>query len=388
MIKLSRITNDLIGQPMFNLLAKADELEKRGKKIIHLEIGDPNFNSPRNAIDTTIKSLNNNLTHYTNSMGIREFREEICNYTEKYFNFRPELQQVLECPANAIIDFVIRCVADIGDEIIYPDPGFSTYYSAIKYNGMIPVNIQLKEENCFRMQPDDIYNKITNKTKLIIINTPNNPTGAVMTQAEVDTIAKIAYDNDIYLLSDEVYSRIIYNKKHYSPSAFDKCKNNTIILNSLSKMFSMSGWRLGYAIGPENLIEKMGLLLQTIMSCQPAFTQYGGVEILKNNEFIVNNIVSELMLRRDILIKYINSINRLHCIIPDGAFYAFINISKTGIDSHEYSKMLLDETGVCVLPGSCFGAYGEKYIRICYASVSSDIIKIAMDKIKKFTDNL
>ena len=373
---------------MFNLLAKANELEKSGREVIHLEIGDPNFLSPKVAINASKKALDDDLTHYTNSMGILEFRESVCNYTNEYWGFRPELRQVIECPANAIIDFVIRCVANIGDEIIYPNPGFSTYYSAIKYNGMIPVGVQLKEQNNFRMQPEDVYNKITPKTKLIIINTPNNPTGSVMTKHEIENIARIASENKIYLLSDEVYSRIIYDKTHYSPSSYDKCLDNIIILNSLSKMFSMSGWRLGYAVGPEELIEKIGLLLQTIISCQPAFTQIGGIEILNNSEITVNNIVSELKSRRNILVNGINSINKISCIIPDGAFYVFINIKESGLNSSIFADRLLNETGVCVLPGSCFGEFGEDYVRICYASASIDIINTALNKIKTFVDGL
>ena len=384
MKQFSTIANNLIGQPMFHLLKRAKDMEQKGNKIIHFEIGDPNFDSPESAVIEAKLALDNKLTHYTDSMGLLEFRKEICEYTKKYWNFKPLVEQVLECPANAVIDFVIRCTANPGEEVIYPDPGFSTYHSAINYNGMIPVGIKLKEENNFRMNPEDVRKSITDNTKLIIINTPNNPTGSMMTESEVLEISKISEENDIYLLSDEVYSRIVYNKTHYSPSILDKCKERCIILNSLSKTYSMSGWRLGYAIGPDKLIEKMGLLLQTIISCQPIFTQLGGSSVLKNDNGFFDKYITELRKRRDILIDGINKIPGVFCVIPEGSIYVFINIRDTGMSSDVYAESLLLNTGVCVLPGTCFGKYGEGYIRLCYASTSIEEIKESIIKIKKF----
>lgn len=388
MKSLSKTANNLIGQPMFHLLKRAREIEKNGKRVIHFEIGDPNFDSPRCAIDATKDALDNNLTHYTDSMGIIEFRDSISQYTDKYWRFKPPIEQILECPANAIIDFTIRCTTNLGEEVIYPDPGFSTYYSAISYNGMVPIGIQLKEENNFRMNPDDIIEKITDNTRLIIVNTPNNPTGSVMTKKEISEIAKIAEDNDIYLLSDEVYARITYDKTHYSPSVLDKCKERCILLNSLSKTYSMSGWRLGYAIGPEKLMEKMGLLLQTIMSCQPAFTQLGGKAVLINDQSILDENIKKLRERRDVLIKGIDKISGIFCVVPEGAFYVFVNIRDTGMSSDMYAEKLLINTGVCVLPGTCFGKYGEGYVRLCYASTSIKEIEEAIDKIRKFHSDI
>ncbi len=388
MKQFSTIANNLTGQPMFALLKRAKDMEREGKKIIHFEIGDPNFDSPKSAVNATKLALDKNLTHYTDSMGLLEFRKEICKYTEKYWNFKPSLEQTIECPANAVIDFVIRCTTNPGEEVIYPDPGFSTYYSSIKYNGMIPVGIRLKEENKFRMNPDDVKDNITDNTKLIIINTPNNPTGSVMTENEVLDIAKIAEDNDIYLLSDEVYARIIYNKTHYSPSILDECKERCIVLNSLSKSYAMSGWRLGYAVGPEKLIEKIGLLLQTIISCQPAFTQIGGMKVLSDDHEILNNNINELKKRRNILIDGINKIPGICCVIPDGSIYVFVNIKDTGMSSDMYAEKLLLNSGVCVLPGTCFGKYGEGYVRFCYASTSIEEIEESIIKIKKFHDDM
>lgn len=388
MKSLSKVAKNLIGQPMFHLLKRARDMEKDGKRIIHFEIGDPNFDSPMSAIDIAKKALDDNLTHYTDSMGIIEFRNSVSQYTNKYWGFKPSIEQILECPANAIIDFTIRCTTNPGEEVIYPDPGFSTYYSAISYNGMVPIGIQLKEENNFRMNPRDVREKITDNTRLIIMNTPNNPTGSVMTKEEVLDMAQMAEENDIYLLSDEVYARITYDKTHYSPSIVDKCRERCILLDSLSKTYSMSGWRLGYAIGPEKLMEKIGLLLQTIMSCQPAFTQLGGSTVLIDDKGILDENVKKLRERRDVLIEGIDKIPGVFCIIPEGSFYVFVNIRDTGMSSDMYAEELLVNTGVCVLPGTCFGKYGEGYIRLCYASTSIEEIEDAIYKIRKFHSDI
>jgi len=368
---------------MFGLLAKAKEIERAGRRIIHFEIGDPNFDSPIHAVEAAKKALDDNLTHYTNSMGMIEFREAATEYTELNWGFRPSVNQILICPANAVIDFVARCVVNPGEEVIYPDPGFPTYHSVINYNGMSPVGIQLREENSFRMNPDDIRSRITDKTRLIIINTPQNPTGAVMTEEEVLEVARIAEEYNLYLLSDEVYARIVYDKKHFSPSVVDKCRERTILLFSLSKVYSMSGWRLGYAVGPEKLIQKMGLLLETIISCLPAFTQLGGqITLSGDHEFLTerNRILRE---RRDLLIDGLNSLPGVSCVVPDGSFYAFANIKGTGLSGDEFSDMMLKEVGVCVLPGNCFGKFGEEYVRLCYASTEVEVIAEALDKMRE-----
>jgi aspartate/methionine/tyrosine aminotransferase len=307
------------------------------------------------------------MTHYTSSMGWFEFRDAVADYTERALGFRPGLDQILACPANAIIDFVVRCVADPGDEIVYPDPGFSTYYSVISYNRMKGVGVHLKEEDGFRMRAEDVARRITRKTKLIILNTPHNPTGAVMNAEDVMAIALLAQEKGIWLLSDEVYSRITYDETHFSASVVDLCRERTIILNSLSKLYAMSGWRLGYAIGPEKLIEKMGLLLQTILSCLPVFTQAGGrAALLGNQDFLIKR-VKALREQRDTLVEGLNGLPGITCALPGGAFYAFPNIRKTGMSSDEYAQLLLHEAGICAVPGSCFGRLGEGFVRFCYA---------------------
>lgn len=383
MKRLSKITDGLIGQPMFHLLAKVKEMERAGKKVIHFEIGDPNFDTPSQVTQAAKDSLDRGETHYTDSMGLWELRQEICTFTKKNLGFKPTVEQVLIIPANAIIDFVVRCVVNPGEEVIFPDPGFPTYYSVINYAGMKPVGISLKEENGFRTNPGDIKKNISDKTRLIIINSPNNPTGSMMTEEEVAEVAAIAKEHDIYLLSDEVYSKVIYDKIHYSPSVYDKCRERTITLNSFSKNYSMSGWRLGYAIGPEELIAKMGLLLQTIISCLPPFIQRAGISILTSDHELIKHRNEELHRRRDLLIKGLNSIPGIKCLLPDGAFYAFANIKDTGLSGEQLMDLLLQKAYVAVLDGKYFGNYGQGYIRLCYASTSIDMIEKAIEQMRR-----
>ena len=384
MRSLSHVAHRLTGQPMFGLLARSREMESQGKEIFHFEIGDPSFESPAPAVEAAKSALDSGLTHYTDSTGTREFREAVQGYVERHRGFRPRLNQVLICPANAAIDFTVRCLANPCDEVIYPDPGFPTYHSVLTYNGMTPVPLPLREQNGFRLDLSDLNRRITDKTKLVIINSPQNPTGAVMSRQAIMAVAEIARERDVFLLSDEVYSRIIYDERHYSPSLVDQCRERIILLDSLSKVHSMSGWRLGFVVGPEELIEKMGLLLQTILSCLPAFTQAGGVAALKSDDRTLCEQICTLRKRRDTLVKGLNGLPGMSCVEPEGAFYAFANISRTGMSSTEYSDCLLRETGVCVLPGTCFGEYGRDYVRLCYASTTIEMIEAALLRMKTF----
>jgi len=382
------MTERLLGQPMFNILSKAQEMERAGRHVIHFEIGDPSFSSPPHAISAVKEALDNDLTHYTDSMGMFEFRESIVSYVKRNWGFQPDINQILVAPANAVIDFVARCVVNPGEEVVYPDPGFPTYNSVIYYNNMKPVNLRLREENNFRMNPDDLRSCISDKTKLIIINSPQNPTGSVMKEEEIIEIAKIAEESDIYLLSDEVYAQITYQRKHFSPSILDHCKERTIINYGLSKTYSMSGWRLGFAVGPESLIKKMGLLLQTIFSCLPPFLQAGGVATLSGNNDFLNKRTEILKIRRDILIKGLNSLPNISCTMPEGAFYAFPNISKTKLNGFDFCELMLNKIGVCLCPGECFGEFGRDYVRFSYANIEESTITETIEDMRKVLINV
>lgn len=383
MRKLSDAADRLLGQPMFKVLAQVQGLERHGKKIIHFEIGDQNFSTPNSVIEAAKKSLDAGNTHYVDSYGIPEFRKEISIFTKKHYDFEPNLPQILICTANAAIDFLIRTVANPGDEIMCPDPGFPTYNAVINYAGMKKVGIPLKEENFFRIDPEDIKSRLTDKTKLIIINSPNNPTGSILSKDLIEEIHSIAVKRDIYLLSDEVYSLMLYDGKHYTPGIYDKCKERVLIINSFSKNYSMAGWRVGYVIGPEDVICKMGLMLQTIVSCLPPFIQQAAIEALRIEPRLIEERVEELKKRRDILVDGLNSLPGISCPKPEGAFYVFANISKIGLSSERFAKLILDKADVSLLPGNFFGDYGEGYVRLSYGSVSIADIELSIYRIRK-----
>lgn len=385
MKSLSNVAHHIEGQPMFKILDLAQKLEREGREILHFELGEPDFETPPNIVSAACDALKSGDTHYTSSMGLYDFRVLAQKATFQSRGFLPTIEQVLVAPgANSIIYLAIKCLVNPGEEVIVPDPGFPTYYSAIKACGAKAVTVKLKEENKFRLNPSDLENAITNKTRLIILNTPSNPTGSVMLPEEIKQVAEIAKKHDVYLLSDEIYGRLIFNneKSFLSPSYIDHCKERTIILNGFSKAFAMTGWRLGVAIGPEEVIEKMGLLVSTIVSCVPPFIQRAGMEAITGNQSALIEMKNEYDKRRKILVDGLNSIDGISCIEPDGAIYAFPNISGTGMTSDEFANFALEKAGVALLPGNNFGEAGEGYVRICYVNTAENIQK-AVENIKK-----
>lgn len=383
MKEISQIAHKIDGQPMFKILEDIKKMEKKRKNIIHFEIGDPDFQTPNNIIRTAYNAMKNGYTHYTSSYGLEEFREEICNTTKKSRGFLPEINQVLVTPgANIAIYYAILCLVNPGKEVIVPDPGFPTYFSTLKMCNVKPVRVPLYEKNNFRMSPKDIESKITSKTRLIIINSPNNPTGSIMTKEELKEVYEIAEKYDLYLYSDEIYARMIYdNSKFNSPSIYDKCKKRVIISNGFSKTFAMTGWRLGAVIGPKLVIDKMNLLLQTTSSCVSPFIQKAGIEAITGDQKKIIQMMKKYQKRRDVLVEGLNSIPNIQCIKPEGAFYVFANIKKTGKSSEEIAEFLLKDARVAVLPGNNFGKYGEGYIRLCYAT-NLENIKKGISRIK------
>ncbi len=379
---LSEGANRLVGQAAFNVLAKAKELEKQGKHILHFEIGEPDFDTPAHITQATEKALEGGETHYVNSYGIPELREAICDEIEQTRGFRPDVDQILVCPgANPIIFFAAACLINPGQNMALQDPGFLTYYSVLDYTGIQGNLVRLKEENDFRMDPEDLNDIIDQDTRMILVNSPSNPTGGVLKKSEVERVAEIAEEKDVYLLSDEIYSKMTYDLPHYSPSVRDECKDRTIILDGFSKAYAMTGWRLGYAVGPAPVIKKMGLLLQTIVSCTPPFIQHGGVAALKGPQNI-EGWMKQFRERRDVLISGFNSIPKLSCVKPEGAFYAFPNITGTGMTSQEFADFALEELGIALLPGTAFGPGGEGYVRLSYAT-AIDEIKMAIERLKE-----
>ncbi len=377
MKRLSDASHRLEGQRMFQILAKTKVLERQGRDILHFELGDPDFNTPPNIVDVVIKSLKDGDTHYAPSSGILELKEAAADVTFRSRGFRPDLDQILVCPgANIIIYYAVACTVNPGEEVIVPDPGFVSYFSILKFLGAKIVRIPLREENGFRLDPEDIAKAVTPNTRMIIMNSPSNPTGAVMTQGEIERTYEIARKKDLYILSDEIYARMVFedaNIKHFSPSYYDHCKDRTIILNGFSKSYAMTGWRLGVATGPADLIAKMGLMLETTSSCVSPFIQKACVEALRGSQEPIMKMVQEFRERRDVLVEGLNNLPNISCVRPQGAFYAFPNISKTGWTSEEFADVMLSEVGVALAPGPVFGEYAEGFVRICYANSKENI---------------
>jgi aspartate/methionine/tyrosine aminotransferase len=368
--KLSEAAYRIEGQPMFKVLDNVQELEQLGEDIVHFEIGDPDFDTPGHIIEAAYASMKNGETHYTSSMGLHGMRVAASEATAFSRKFTPSLEQVLVTPgANIIIYLAVKCLVNPGEEVIFPDPGFPTYYSAIRLCGGAPVRVPLREENAFRMNPRDIERAVTKKTRLIIINSPSNPTGSVMTPAEIDEVYRIAESRGIYLLSDEIYSRMIYGDiPFHSPSFNDRCEHTTIVANGFSKAFAMTGWRLGVAIGPEEIIKKMGLLVQTLCSCVPPFVQRAGISALKGDQAEIRRMMEIYKERRDLLVEGLNRIRGMRCLMNEGAFYVFPNVQETGMTSEEFADFMLDKGKVALLPGTNFGEFGQGYVRLTYAT--------------------
>lgn len=372
----------LHSEAAFEVLAKAKALERKGKRILHFEIGEPDFNTPEIVKDEAKKSLDENFTHYVASQGIIELREAVCEYIEKTRNFKPTPEQVLIVPGvKPGIFYSMLSLINEGDEVIYPDPGFPTYSSLVDYTNAGDVPLKLLEKNEFRMSPDDINEKLTKKTRLIILNSPHNPTGSMLKKNEIKAIYEIAEDNDVYLLSDEVYSQMTYEQKHYSVTGYDNASERSILIDGFSKSFAMTGWRLGYAIGPEELIKKLTVFLINSVSCTNAFIQKAGIKALE--DFVsVKKMVEKFKERRNVIVKGLNGVNGFRCIMPMGAFYTFPNITGTGKTSKGLADYLLEKAGIAVLPGTAFGPGGEGYLRFSYAS-STENIKEAIEKMKE-----
>lgn len=386
---LSEAAYNLQGQPMFKIQARIKELERLGRDIVHFEIGDPDFQTPGNIIDAAWNALNDGFTHYSESMGDYDFREIIAENNLISRGFKPDINQILVTPgANILIYYAVRCLVNPGEEVIVQDPCFPTYLSVFNFCGVKPVFVPLLEENGFRLNPNDLEEKITEKTRMIIINSPHNPTGSVMYPEELAAVEEIAQKYHLYLYCDEIYSRLNYGETpFYSPSIIDKCKENIIVANGFSKAFAMTGWRLGVGIGPVHVMEKMGLLLQTTSSCVPSFIQKAGIEAITGSQNDVWHMISTYKRRRDLLVDGLNSIDKLSCLRPEGAFYVFLNIKKTGLTSAEFTHRLLEEGDVGVCSGSDFGVSGNGFVRLCYAT-SEERIYEGLSRIRKFVESL
>ncbi len=367
----------------FVVLAKAKQLEAQGKEVVHLEIGEPDFDTPKYICDAAVDAIRKGFTHYNPAPGYPQVREVIANEIAKTRNIPVKPEQVVVVPGGKpIMFYTIFALVNAGDEVIYPNPGFPIYESLINFVNAKAVPIPLREENDFRLDVDELEKLVTPKTKLLIINSPQNPTGGVLTRGDLERIAKIAVDNDLWVLSDEIYSRILYDTKFESITQFKGLPERTIILDGLSKTYAMTGWRIGYGIMNETMASHVSRLATNCNSCTASFTQMAAAEAIRGPQDDAYRMVAEFKKRRDVIVDGLNRIEGISCKKPLGAFYVFPNIKKTGRTSKELEQLLLEKYGVAALAGTSFGKYGEGYLRFSYAN-SVENIKKALSWIEK-----
>lgn len=376
----------------FEVLVKARALEAKGKSIVHLEIGEPDFDTPENIIQAAKDALDNGYTHYGPSAGLVPAREAIAKYVMATRpGFSCTVDEVVITPgAKPIMFYAILATVDKGDEVIYPSPGFPIYESMINFVGGVPVPLALKESKDFRFDIADLEKLITPKTRMLIVNTPQNPTGGILTKEDIEGIAKLAIKHGIIVFSDEIYSRITYDGfKHYSFLEVPGMKERTIMLDGFSKTYAMTGWRLGYGVMPADIAKVVSKLQTNCASATASFTQMAGIEALEGPQDSVDGMVEEFKRRRDAIVDGLNSILGFHCLRPQGAFYVFPNITGTGMSSQKIADFLLNDAGVACLSGTAFGAEGEGFIRFSYATSIENIneaikrIKTAIEGLKK-----
>lgn len=358
------------------------------KDAISLGVGEPDFDTPWHIRDEGIYALEKGKTFYTSNAGLKELREEICKYQKRHqnINYNPLSEVIVTVGGSEAIDIGLRAMINAGDEVIIPQPSYVSYEPCAILAGAKPVKIALKAENEFRLTPEELEAVITEKTKVLILPYPNNPTGAVMGREDLEKIADIIIKNDIYVMSDEIYGALTYNGEHVSIASLEGMKERTILIDGFSKAFAMTGWRLGYACGPEHIIKQMTKIHQFAIMCAPTTSQYAAVEALKNGEDDVKAMRQEYNQRRRYLMNAFKEMG-LECFEPFGAFYVFPCIKEFGMTSEEFATKFLEEERVAAVPGSAFGDSGEGFLRISYA-YSLENLKIAMERLKQFVKNL
>jgi aspartate/methionine/tyrosine aminotransferase len=369
----------------FEVLVKAKALEAQGRDIVHLEIGEPDFDTPRNIIDAAVDALHKGFTHYGPSAGLMELREVIAQHVSETRGVNVASDEVVVVPGGKpIIFFSILALAEQGDEVIYPNPGFPIYESMINYVGAEAVPIRLREELDFRLDVDELANLINDRTKLIILNSPQNPTGGMLEKKDIERIAAAIGDRNIMVLSDEIYSRLIFEGEHHSIMSLDGMKERTILLDGFSKTYAMTGWRMGYGVMRADLATHIARLMTNSSSCTASFSQIAGIEALCGPQDSVDTMRAEFKRRRDVMVGGLNKIKGFSCRLPHGAFYVFPNITKTGWPSKKLADALLDDAGVAGLSGTAFGDFGEGYLRFSVAN-SIDNIEKALDRVDAWT---
>ena len=380
-LRLAKRMARLGTETAFEVLVKAKALEAQGRDIIHLEIGEPDFDTPRNIVDAGCDALHKGFTHYGPSAGLMELRQVIAQYVGETRRVNVTPEEVVVVPGGKpIIFFTILALAEEGDEVIYPNPGFPIYESMINYVGAKAVPVRLREELDFRLDVNELAALINDRTKLIILNSPQNPTGGVLEKKDIDAIARAIGDRNIAVLSDEIYSRLIFDGEHHSIMSIDGMKERTILLDGFSKTYAMTGWRMGYGVMRPDLATHIARLMTNSSSCTASFSQIAGIEALCGPQESVDVMRAEFQKRRDIMVGGLNKIKGFSCRLPKGAFYVFPNITKTGWPSKKLADALLDDAGVAALSGTAFGDFGEGYLRFSVANSIENIEK-ALDRV-------
>ena len=360
----------------FEVLVRAKALEAQGRDIVHLEIGEPDFDTPANIVRAGADALEAGWTHYGPSAGQPELKEAIAAYLNRSRETRYDAGQIIVTPGGKpVMFFVMLALLEVGDEAIYPNPGFPIYESMIAFSGATPVPSPLRETNQFSLDVDELAGLITAKTKLLILNSPGNPTSGVLDRGQIERIAELAVAHDLWVLADEIYSEILYEGEHVSIATMPGMADRTILLDGFSKTYAMTGWRLGYGAFPRELVDPINKLMVNSVSCTSMAVQRAGIEVLNGPQEEVRAMVAAFRSRRDLMVDGLNAIEGVSCVLPKGAFYVFPNITGTGRTSREFADLLLSEHGVASLAGTAFGAHGEGYLRLSYANSEANLEK-------------
>jgi aspartate aminotransferase len=383
-LRLAKRMSRLGTETAFEVLVRARALERQGRHIIHLEIGEPDQDTPANIVEAAVDALHQGATHYGPSAGLPDLREAIAEDVSRSRGITVSADEVVVVPGGKpIIFFSMLALIEEGDEVIYPNPGFPIYESMINFLGGKAVPVHLREDRDFRLDVGELAKDITDRTRLIIINSPENPTGGVMTKEDVQDLAAAIGDRDIMVMSDEIYHRLLFEGEHYSIASVDGFKDRTIILDGFSKTYAMTGWRMGYGVMRPDLATHIARLMTNSNSCTATFTQVAGIEALRGDQGEVEKMRQEFQRRRDVCVKGLNQIKGFSCRLPKGAFYAFPNVKQTGWPSKKLADALLEEAGVAALSGTAFGAFGEGFLRFSVAN-SIENIQIALDRIDQW----
>ena len=385
-LRLAERMQRLGTETAFEVLVRARALEARGRDIVHLEIGEPDFDTPANVIDAAVDALRGGFTHYGPSAGLPKLRETIAADVGRFRDIQVSPEEVVVVPGGKpIIFYCMLALANEGDEVIYPNPGFPIYESMINFVGARAVPIPLREERQFRLDVNELASLITPRTRLIILNSPANPTGGVLDEHDIHDIVSVIGDRNIMVLSDEIYSRLIFEGQHFSPLSIPEFRERTILLDGFSKTYAMTGWRLGFGVMRPDLAAHIARLMTNSNSCTASFTQMAGVEALTGDQSSVTRMREAFRERRDLMVDGLNRIKGFRCLRPKGAFYVFPNIQGTGWTSQKLANALLDEAGVACLSGTAFGSYGEGYIRFSVANSPENIQK-ALTRIEQWVN--